>query len=79
MSSIFFNAGPFCLNKIFEWVLNRDHVDHKHGALITRPRCRQIFSHNDKFVRSLKVLHLKSRFQALIYLARESVSIDERG
>ena len=25
-----------------EWVLNRDYVDHEHGALTTRPRCRQI-------------------------------------
>ena len=25
-----------------DWVLNRDHFDHKHGALTTRPRFRQL-------------------------------------
>ena len=25
-----------------EWVLNRDHVGDEHGALTTRPRCRQV-------------------------------------
>ena len=55
-----------------EWVSNRDHVVHKHGALTTRPYCRHLEA------RMPSVARLFKRFRAVRTIGRLDLSLSWR-